>query len=169
MPMSPGGGGGGGGGGAARGGAAGTPTFIDPGGGGGGGGGPFDLGGAGGTPIVSSPGGGGGGGSGTPFGNDRSISTVSRFTLNPDSTRSLNTLRSSANGDPPETRGDFLPGDATQLGDLGDADAFASVERPGESAAISSRAGEGVETVSASGRVSGSGRVRTVNLDDPPS
>jgi hypothetical protein len=166
MPISPGGGGGGGGGGTARGGAAGTPTFLDPrdgGGGGGGGGGPFDRGGAGGTPIVSSPGGGGGGGSGTPFGNDRSISTVSRFTLNPDSTRSLNTLRSSANGDPPETRGDFLPGDATQLGDLGDADAFASVSRPGESAAISSRAGEGVETVS------GSGRVRTVNLDDPPS
>jgi hypothetical protein len=139
------------------------PISPGGGGGGGGGGGPFDRGGAGGTPIVSSPGGGGGGGSGTPFGNDRSISTVSRFTLNPDSTRSLNTLRSSANGDPLETRGDFLPGDATQLGDLGDADAFASVERPGESAAISSRAGEGVETVS------GSGRVRTVNLDDPPS
>ena len=136
------------------------------GGGGGGGGGPFARGAAGGTPIVSSPGGGGGGVSGAPFGNDLSISTVSRFTRNPDSTRSLNTLRSSANGDPPDTRGDFLPGDATQLGDL--EVAGARVSRPGESAPPF--AGEGVDAVSVSAaRVSGSRLVRTVNFDDPPS
>ena len=116
--------------------------------------------------MPMSPGGGGGGGSGTPFGNDRSNSTVSRFTLNPDSTRSLNTLRLSLKGDPPETRGDFLPGDATQLGDLGDADT--RVSRPGESAVPF--ASEGVETVSSSAaRVAGSRVVRTVKFDDPPS
>ena len=142
------------------------------GGGGGGGGGPFARGAAGGTPIVSSPGGGGGGGSGTPFGNDLSISTVSRFTRNPDSTRSLNTLRSSANGDPPDTRGDFLPGDATQLGDMGGAGETWEVSRPGESS-VDAFAGEGVDAVSVSAALwlSGSRLVRTVNFDEgnPPS
>ena len=115
---------------------------------------------------MRSPGGGGGGGSGTPFGKDRSISTVSRFTLNPVSTRSLSTLRLSAKGDPPETRGDFVLGDATQLSDFGDADT--GLSRFG--ASVAPFASGGAETVSSSAaRVAGSCVARAVDFDDPRS
>ena len=83
------------------------------------------------TPTFSNPFGGGGGGKGTPGGSARSISTCSNETRNPDSTRSLNTLLSSANGDldgdPIESRGEFFPVLVTHAGDfVGDDERFLS-------------------------------------------
>ena len=121
---------------------------------------------AGGTPIVSSPGGGGGGGSGTPFGNDLSISTVSRFTRNPDSTRSLNTLRSSANGDPPDTRGDFVPGCTRPSSATWKSPAPASRVRGERPALRGRRRRRRLLSPPLASRLR---LVRTVNFDDPPS